>query len=120
MRLRSDDGGGAAREWAAFPFGSSHHEKQPPDRRLCASPGAANPPYVAGHGALCASGPFGTKCFQCAHYGYWRQIKNAAGDTVDTRFRKGACGRYSQITGQHGPVVPAGTESCRYFTPRDP
>ena len=62
-----------------------------------------------------ATGPFGTKCADCASYGYWRKIPNAAGDAVGTKFRKGACAKYFELTRQHGPAVPAGTESCRHF-----
>jgi hypothetical protein len=67
-----------------------------------------------------ATGPFGTRCAECVFFGYWRQLKNAAGDTVGSKFRKNACGKYFELTRQHGPPVPAGTESCRHFTPRDP
>lgn len=67
-----------------------------------------------------ATGPFGTKCGGCAFYGYWRQIRNAAGNVVNTKFRKGACGKYYELTHQHGPAVPADTESCRYLTAKDP
>jgi hypothetical protein len=73
-----------------------------------------------GMGHFAATGPFGTKCAGCEHFGYWRQIQNAVGDVVGTKFRKNACAKYFQLTRQHGPAVPAGTESCRYFTPRNP
>src|SRR5262245_2013212 len=65
-----------------------------------------------------ASGPFGRTCADCAYFGYWQQVRNAAGNTVATRKRYG-CGKFFQLTGRHGPIVPKRTEACRYFQPHD-
>jgi hypothetical protein len=64
------------------------------------------------------SGPFGRTCADCAYFGYWRQVQNAAGNTVATK-RYHGCGKFFALTGRHGPIVPKRTEACRYFQPHD-
>jgi hypothetical protein len=61
-----------------------------------------------------ATGPFGATCGDCVHLGYWRQVRNKAGDTVGTK-HVGGCAKFFALTGKHGSVVPASTEACRYF-----
>jgi hypothetical protein len=65
-----------------------------------------------------ASGPFGTCSKDCTFFGYSRTIKNSAGDTIKTISRRGACGKFHALTGEHGPPIEPGTESCRYFERR--
>lgn len=65
-----------------------------------------------------AGGPFGATCGDCEYLGYWRQIRNCAGDTVATK-HVGGCEKFYELTGQHGPKVPPHTEACRYFKLRD-
>jgi hypothetical protein len=65
-----------------------------------------------------ASGPFGTCCKDCRFFGYWRTIKNSAGDSIKTIFHRSACGKFLALTGRHGPPIEPGTESCRYFERR--
>jgi hypothetical protein len=60
------------------------------------------------------SGPFGATCGDCVFLGYHRQIRNKSGDTVKTVHR-GGCKKSYELTGNHGPVVPADAAACRYF-----
>jgi hypothetical protein len=74
---------------------------------------------VAGMAHFSATGPFGTQCKDCAHYGVYQQIKNKAGETVKSVFHRGRCAMFRYLTGKLGPPVSPQTESCRYFTCRD-
>jgi hypothetical protein len=46
--------------------------------------------------------------------GYDRQIRNKNGDILTTIHRAG-CKKFYQLTGNHGPRVPAHAAACRYF-----
>ena len=72
-----------------------------------------------GMASWAAQGPFGTTCGQCAHFGYYQQIRNIAGNVVNTKFRRGCCAMFHRLTGQHGAAISPGTESCRYFRRRE-
>jgi hypothetical protein len=74
---------------------------------------------VPGMAHFAATGPFGTRCKDCEYYGVYQQIKNKAGDIVDTVFRRGCCGAFLRITGKLGPAIPPQSESCRHFKARD-
>ena len=65
------------------------------------------------------TGPFGATCGGCVFLGYWKKIRNASGDTVKSQ-RVGGCEKFHQLTRRHGPVVPPGTDACRYFQRREP
>jgi hypothetical protein len=71
-----------------------------------------------GQAHFAGTGPFGATCSECAFLGYWKQIRNASGDTVKSQ-RVGGCEKFRQLTGKHGPVVPPDTEACRYFQRRE-
>jgi hypothetical protein len=73
---------------------------------------------VPGMAHFSATGPFGTACKDCAHYGLWQQIKNQAGDTVNTVFHRGRCAKFRELTNNIGPALPPNTESCRHFQRR--
>jgi hypothetical protein len=73
----------------------------------------------AGMASWAAGGPFGATCGECAHYGYHEQIRNAAGDTVKTKFRQKCCAMFHRLTQRHGPPVPPNTEACRHFKRRE-
>jgi len=60
------------------------------------------------------TGPFDATCGDCVFLGYRRQIRNNSGDTVRSVGYRG-CGKFYQLTGKHGPVVPAHAAACRYF-----
>jgi hypothetical protein len=60
------------------------------------------------------SGPSGKSCGECCHLGYFKQHRNARGDTVRSE-HTGGCRRYFQLTGEHGPVVPRNAGACRHF-----
>jgi hypothetical protein len=64
------------------------------------------------------SGPFGTYCHQCAHWGYHKVRRTAAGDAVKSK-HVSACAKFHELTNKHGPTVPAGTPSCKYFQRRE-
>jgi hypothetical protein len=61
--------------------------------------------------------PAGKTCGDCDCLGYWKQCHNANGDLVKSE-RTGGCERYHQLTGIHGPVVPATAGACRHFEPK--
>jgi hypothetical protein len=71
-----------------------------------------------GQAHFAGSGPFGATCGECAHLGYYRQVRNGRGETVATPFT-GGCSKFYQLTGKHGPVVPGHAESCRHFERRE-
>jgi hypothetical protein len=65
------------------------------------------------------TGPFGAVCKECAHYGYHRRFYNRRGDIVKTTFRPGACGKFHDLTGKHGPDFSGATPACKYFERRN-
>jgi hypothetical protein len=71
-----------------------------------------------GQAHFAGTGPADETCGKCGHLGYWQQVRNAAGDNVDTRHR-GGCAKFFALTGKHGPVVPASASACRHFERRD-
>ena len=81
-------------------------------------PVAQTPTGRQGASSWAATGPFGATCGDCVFLGYWKQIRNAAGDTVKSQ-RAGGCEKFFQLTAKHGPVVPSGTEACRHFQRRE-
>jgi hypothetical protein len=60
------------------------------------------------------TGPFGATCGECEYLGYFRQHFNSAGDNVKATHH-GGCEKFHELTGKHGPVVPAHAAACRYF-----
>lgn len=68
----------------------------------------------AGQAYFANTGPFSATCGDCAFLGYHWQVRNKSGDTIKTGRRYG-CEKYRQLTGKHGPVVPAYAAACRYF-----
>jgi hypothetical protein len=72
---------------------------------------------VPGMAHFAATGPLGTSCAQCALYGYWQQVRDEHGNTTKTKFRKGSCRKFFELTEKHGPKIPEQTASCRYFKP---
>ncbi|MBR0730353.1 hypothetical protein JQ595_16500 [Bradyrhizobium japonicum] len=73
---------------------------------------------VPGMAHFAATGPFGCRCSDCAHYGYPRVLRNASGNIVKTTIRRQACGQFFKLTATHGPTIPPNTEACRHFTPK--
>jgi len=65
------------------------------------------------------TGPLGEVCKNCVFYGYRRKYLDKAGNTIRTRFRGNACGKFHQLTGKHGADFPDSTEACRYFEQRN-
>jgi hypothetical protein len=60
------------------------------------------------------SGPNGKTCGECCYLGYFKQRRNASGDTIRSE-HTGGCRRYFELTGEHGPVVPTTAGACRHF-----
>jgi hypothetical protein len=61
------------------------------------------------------SGPFGTTCGQCQHLAYYQQRRDAAGNLIGAKFRRDGCRKFFELTGKHGPLVPANAAACKYF-----
>jgi len=58
------------------------------------------------------TGPNGTTCGKCIHWGYKREAgKSKAMKSVE------ACQKYHDLTGKHGPAIKAALPSCKYFEP---
>jgi len=72
-----------------------------------------------GMASWAATGPFGATCNECGHYGCWRQVRNAKGETVKTLFQSDRCAMFLQLTGKLGARVPASAEACRYFARKE-
>jgi hypothetical protein len=70
---------------------------------------------VPGMAHWSGSGPAGKTCGQCAHLGYWEQVRNSAGSSVGSRHRDGGCGKFFALTSKRGAVVPPSTRACRHF-----
>jgi hypothetical protein len=60
------------------------------------------------------TGPFGAVCGECAFLGYYQQRHNKSGDLITAKHRSG-CKKFCELTGNHGPTVPASAAACRYF-----
>ena len=52
-----------------------------------------------GHAHFADTGPFGATWRRVVFLGYWKQIRNASGDTVKSQ-RVGGCEKFLQLTGQ--------------------
>ena len=61
-----------------------------------------------------STGPFGATCKECAHFGYQRIVRNAAGDAVRTLHHRG-CRKFLHFTGRHGPTFPSEAAARRHF-----
>jgi hypothetical protein len=61
------------------------------------------------------TGPSGTTCEMCAHYGYSAPVRNGAGDTISTKRHPKSCRRFFELMHQHGRALPSSTPSCRHF-----
>jgi hypothetical protein len=72
-----------------------------------------------GMASWAGSGPANATCGDCKHYGYWRRIRNAAGDVVSTEKASGCCAEFHRLSGRHGPRVPRDALACAYFNPAD-
>jgi hypothetical protein len=72
-----------------------------------------------GMASWACTGPFGATCGECKHYGCWKQIRDASGDTVKTEFQRGRCEMFRQLTGKLGAVVPSDADACKHFVHRD-
>jgi hypothetical protein len=68
----------------------------------------------AGQAHFANTGPFGATCGECAFWGYYKRVRNKAGDNVKAVHRRG-CEKFYQLTGRHGEIVPANAAACRYF-----
>jgi hypothetical protein len=64
------------------------------------------------------TGPFGATCGECEFLGYYQQHRNKTGDCIKTTYR-GGCKKFLQLTGEHGPIVPANAPACRYFNRKE-
>jgi hypothetical protein len=53
------------------------------------------------------------------HYGCWKQVRDASGQTVKTIFQTSRCAMSRQLTGKLGAAVPASAEACRHFAPKE-
>ena len=72
-----------------------------------------------GQASWAATGPFGATCGECKHYGCWKQIRNAQGETVNTVFQPRRCGMFKTLTGKIGTAVPSNAGACRHFVRKD-
>jgi hypothetical protein len=68
-----------------------------------------------GQAHFACGGPFGATCNDCAFFGYVRNFFNEAGDVIKVARRNRGCAKFHQLTGRHGPAVPAHAAACRYF-----
>jgi hypothetical protein len=68
----------------------------------------------SGQAHWAGSGPSGKTCGDCCCLGYFKQRRNASGDNIRSE-HTGGCRRYFELTGHHGPVVPANAGACRHF-----
>src|SRR5262245_11700756 len=64
------------------------------------------------------TGPADTWCSTCLSFGYYKNVRNTAGEVISSKFRKSACGKYHELTGKHGPDIEDNPKSCRHYKPR--
>jgi hypothetical protein len=76
----------------------------------------ATPPGMA-HWA--GTGPAGTVCEGCAHFGY-REVKRdkTTGDVLSTVRKTERCGKFYELMKRSGDRISPRTPSCRHFQPR--
>lgn len=55
------------------------------------------------------TGPFGTFCGNCKHYGYFRESRHGKS------YRTTACWMFKKLTGKYGPRIKRDNNSCKYF-----
>jgi hypothetical protein len=65
------------------------------------------------------TGPAGTTCEGCAHYGFRESIRGKHGDIVKTVLHAKSCGRYFEIMRRAGGAIGPKTPSCRHYQPRE-
>jgi hypothetical protein len=81
--------------------------------KLTQIPGAPNREAMAhGMAHFAGTGPPGTLCRDCAWWGFYRDDHKP--------LKAASCEKYRKLMRlqKHGPLVPASTASCRYFTAR--
>jgi len=75
------------------------------------------PPGAMAHWS--GTGPDGTTCGQCKHFGYSAPIRTAAGNTVDSVKKPNSCRLYFILMRRHGAALPPSTPSCKHFVVRE-
>jgi|SRR5687767_1103126 hypothetical protein len=73
---------------------------------------------VPGMAHWAGGGPADAYCLGCRFYGYWKNLRNAAGEIVTSKFRKSACGKFHDLTGKHGADLVGNPSACRHFQSR--
>jgi hypothetical protein len=64
------------------------------------------------------SGPPGTTCGQCKHFGYSAPLRNGHGETVGAKGFPKSCHLFFTLMRQHGRPLPPSQASCRHFEPK--
>jgi hypothetical protein len=64
------------------------------------------------------TGPDGTTCEGCRHYGYSEPIRNSHGDTIKTVKHDKSCQRFFELMRWHGGKIEPSTPSCRHYEPK--
>jgi hypothetical protein len=65
------------------------------------------------------TGPLGTTCGQCQHFGYSAPIRNASGDATGSVKKNNCCRLYWVLMRKHGAALAPSTASCRHFVVRE-
>jgi hypothetical protein len=73
---------------------------------------------VPGMAHWAGSGPTGTICRGCIHYGYESVSRNARGEAIKPVSHRQGCRKFYELTGRPGGAIPETTESCRHFQRR--
>jgi hypothetical protein len=61
------------------------------------------------------TGPDGTTCEQCKHFGYSVPLRNGHGEAVGTKTHPKSCRRFFELMHRHGKPLQPSTPSCRHF-----
>jgi hypothetical protein len=65
------------------------------------------------------TGPEGTTCGQCKHFGYDAPVRDRAGNTMKAVRKPTSCRLYWVLMRKHGNPLPPTTDSCKHFTVRE-
>jgi len=80
---------------------------------------------VPGMAHFAGTGPAGKTCGDCAHRGYYREVRrgkwNAEHQAYDfNSYRHLGCAMFKALTGHFGPAVAKDNAACKYFEQRPP
>jgi hypothetical protein len=72
----------------------------------------------AGMAHWSGTGPDGTTCNDCRHFGFREVKRDKQGNVLSTTRRDERCGRFYDLMNRCGDKIRPATPSCRHFEPK--